>query len=170
MYWKGKIMMATYEHTQKAGWGFWAVIAAMLALAAMFASLLCKVPSEEQNEAAVYWILLGTGIFSVGIMGVAAAMMHSLTVRIDNEQILVRFGGGVWRKRFDLPEIVSARPVRNHWLYGWGIHWGSSGWLYNIAGFDAVELTFSNGKHARIGTDEPDQLAHVIQSRTKQSK
>ncbi|MBN1818185.1 MAG: hypothetical protein JW828_12565 [Sedimentisphaerales bacterium] len=158
-------MKATYEHTQRAGWPFWAVVLAMFAIAVMFGWLLFEAPTDEQGQAAGYWVLLGTGIFSVGLMAAAAAMMYSLTVRIEDEQILIRFGGGVWRKRFHLIDIVSAQPVRNHWLYGWGIHWGSSGWLYNIAGFNAVELTFRNGRHARIGTDEPEELAGAIRSR-----
>ncbi|MBN1124960.1 MAG: hypothetical protein JXA82_08130 [Sedimentisphaerales bacterium] len=161
--------MAIYEHTQRGGWAFWAVVAATVSIAVMFTSLLATTSSGDQDEVVVYWILLGIEIFSVVLLGAAATMMHSLTVRVDDRQILVRFGGGVWRKRFDLLEIVSARPVRNHWLYGWGVHWGSFGWLYNIAGFDAVELTFRNGKHARIGTDEPDELTWAIQSQIKRN-
>jgi len=52
---------------------------------------------------------------------------------------------------------MSAKTTKNHWYYEWGIR----GWLwpkmriYNVSGFDAVEIKVKNGKTYRIGTDEP---------------
>jgi hypothetical protein len=62
-----------------------------------------------------------------------------------------------------LEQITDCKPVKNDWINGWGIHYiGKRCWLYNIAGPDAVELTFKNDKKARIGTDEPEKLAEAI--------
>ena len=38
-----------------------------------------------------------------------------------------------------------------------------NGWLYNVSGFDAVELELASGKLCRIGTDEPGRLLHAIE-------
>ncbi|MBS1223341.1 MAG: hypothetical protein H6R24_19, partial [Proteobacteria bacterium] len=56
------------------------------------------------------------------------------------------------------------RPVRNSWLYGWGIHRTPHGWLYNVSGWEAVEITLASGKRLRLGTDEPGQLTQVLRA------
>jgi hypothetical protein len=58
--------------------------------------------------------------------------------------------------------ITDARPVRNPWYYGLGIHYTSDGWVFNVAGLDAVEIVLENGRKIRIGTDEPERLAAAI--------
>ena len=48
--------------------------------------------------------------------------------------------------------------------FGWGIRlwfWPKM-WIFNVSGFDAVELTMKNGKIYRIGTDEPDALEQAL--------
>jgi len=52
--------------------------------------------------------------------------------------------------------------VRNPWYYGSGIHLTPYGWLYNISGFDTVQITMSGGKSFKIGTDEPVGLEKAI--------
>lgn len=85
-----------------------------------------------------------------------------LTVWLDGEYLRLRFGLGVWWKKFRLAEIREAYPVRNKWWYGWGIRLTPYGWLYNVAGLDAVEIVLSNGKKVRVGTDEPKTLTEAI--------
>jgi len=38
------------------------------------------------------------------------------------------------------------------------------GWLYNVSGLDAVEVTTKSGKKYRIGTDVPAELEQAIRS------
>lgn len=90
-----------------------------------------------------------------------------LTVEVDHEAVRLRFGVGIFKKEFKLRDIVSVRAVRNPWWCGWGIRMLSKGWLYNVAGLDAVELVFKNGRLARIGTDEPQVLEAEIKSRSR---
>jgi hypothetical protein len=52
--------------------------------------------------------------------------------------------------------------VTNPWYYGWGIRWTPKGPLYNVSGFEAVEIRMLSGKSFRIGTDEPDLLRQAI--------
>jgi hypothetical protein len=35
-------------------------------------------------------------------------------------------------------------------------------WIYNVSGFDAVEIKMKDGKTYRIGTDEPEKLEQTI--------
>jgi len=90
-----------------------------------------------------------------------------LTVEVDHEIVRLTFGAGFINKEFKLRDIVSAQAVKNSWWCGWGIKYIGNGWMYNVAGLDAVELTFANGKRARIGTDEPQVLEAEIKSRIK---
>ncbi|GAI51787.1 unnamed protein product [marine sediment metagenome] len=65
-------------------------------------------------------------------------------------------------KRFKLNEIESCQVVKNHWYYGWGIRLTPHGVLYNVSGFDAVEIKLRTGKKFRIGTDVPQELEEAI--------
>jgi hypothetical protein len=81
---------------------------------------------------------------------------------VDGESVRVWFGPGVIRKRIALAEISSWRAVRNPWYVGWGIRAGPRGMIWNVSGFDAVELDLAGGRHFRIGTDEPEVLVRAI--------
>lgn len=69
------------------------------------------------------------------VIALALALFHSLTVTVNRDEVRLRFGIGL---------------IRN-------------GWLYNVSGFDAVELSIANGKVCRIGTDEPRRLLKAIE-------
>ncbi len=106
-------------------------------------------------------------VIGVALMGVFLALFFSLTVEIDATHLTFRFGIGLIRQRIPLAEIVAVKPVRNTWLYGWGIHRTPHGWLYNVSGWEAVEITLVTGKRFRLGTDEPQRLARMLQAITK---
>ena len=72
------------------------------------------------------------------------------------------FGPGVIRKRIPLDEIADVEATRTTFWQGWGIHWTTRGWLYNISGFDAVLVRLRTGKSLLVGTDEPEALANAI--------
>ncbi|MDD4983897.1 MAG: hypothetical protein PHH82_03615 [Candidatus ainarchaeum sp.] len=98
------------------------------------------------------------------------ASFASLQVIIDEKYLRIKFGYGIFRKKFLLNEIKSAKTVKNHWCYGWGIRrwfWPKM-WIYNVSGFDAVEIKLKNGKTYRIGTDEPKKLEEAILHLIKQ--
>jgi len=114
--------------------------------------------------AGVYWGPLPRPVLVVAaVVAISIRVFGSLTVDIDSETLLVRFGFGLVRKRFRLSEILSAKPVRNGWYHGWGIHRLQNGWVYNVSGFGAVEIELSDGSAHRIGTDEPQALAAAIE-------
>ena len=72
------------------------------------------------------------------------------------------FGPGLIRKSWPLEAVVSSKPVRNPWYYGFGIHRTRYGWLYNVSGFNAVEITLRDGTRCRIGTDAPEELNQAL--------
>ena len=112
-------------------------------------------------------LALGDRVFVFGglvMMGVVALLFYDLTVEIDATYLTFRFGVGLIRKRISLVDIVAVQSVRNSWLHGWGIHRTPHGWLYNVSGWEAVEITLVTGKRLRLGTDEPERLAQVLRA------
>ena len=98
------------------------------------------------------------------IILICTLLFDSLTVRVSQQFIQIYFGIGIIRKQFTIVNIQSATIVRNKWYYGWGLRLTTHGWLYNVAGLDAVEIRLHNGKQYRIGTDEPKKLHNAINS------
>lgn len=93
----------------------------------------------------------------------------SLNVVIDEKYLRIKFGYGLFKRHFDLQEIASVKIVKNHWYYGWGIR--SWSWprmrIFNVSGFDAVEIKMKDDKIYRIGTDEPSKLENAIMQSIK---
>ena len=98
----------------------------------------------------------------LAVLAVVLLLFSTLTVEIDGEAIRLWFGVGLIRKRFELAEVRGWAAVRSPWYCGWGIRLGPRGVLWNVSGYDAVELTLADGRHFRIGTDEPDALVAAI--------
>jgi hypothetical protein len=69
-------------------------------------------------------------------------------------------------KRFRYADITGVEIGRTFILDGWGMHFmPGRGWTYNIWGFGCVKLTLG-GKIIRVGTDDAEGLAKVIQAKT----
>jgi hypothetical protein len=139
-------MSTHYRHTQ-VGWVMLGASAAAVALgfAGMPAEAAAAVRASLLLIAAVLLLAFGT-----------------LTAEVTQEAIRLRFGLGLVRKRIPLVDVKSWREVRNPWYSGWGIRLGPAGVLWNVSGFDAVELALAGGRRFRIGTDEPAALAAAI--------
>lgn len=110
------------------------------------------------------WPVQATLIFiaAMGLDLLGVWLFWSLTVAVDSEALEIRFGPGLIRTRWPLHDIASCRPVRTWFWHGWGVHWTFDGWLYNVSGFGAVEVTLRSGRRFRIGSDEPAALAEAI--------
>lgn len=149
--------MSNYQHTQPG-----TLIRVALGLAAVGCGVGCAaMMSAGYSQAA----------FVFGAVGAALALtlilFHSLTVTVSPGEIKVSFGIGLIRTCFRTDTIRSVRAVQNRWYYGWGIRMIPGGWLYNVSGFDAVEIQISERRCYRIGTDEPAALLEAIQSATE---
>jgi hypothetical protein len=95
---------------------------------------------------------------------IVLVLFHSLTVRVSRDVIRLAFGGGLIHRSFAIADIEASAIVRNRWYYGWGIKLIRGGWLYNVSGFDAVEIQLKNGRRYRIGTDQPTELLAAVES------
>ena len=138
-----------YHHTQ---YGTVIILVVGIVIAAMLVHFLIS-ESVHPIEAGLAILLL-----------VTLFLFASLTVEINHGSVVCRFGPGLIRKEIKLSDVTDARPVTNSWLAGWGIRWMPGRYmLWNISGFQAVELTLTNGKRFRIGTDEADLLVRAIQ-------
>jgi hypothetical protein len=96
------------------------------------------------------------------ILATTGILFSSLTVIIWENDLEIRFGPGLIRKKFRLQDIESVKAVRNRWFYGWGIRLTPHGWLYNVSGYSAVEIKLKTGVKYRIGTDVPQELEEAI--------
>jgi len=109
----------------------------------------------------------GTNFAVTAIMALILFILASfstLTVSTNEQFLKIRFGWGIFRKKFPLTEIAAIRKVKNHWYYGWGVRlwfWPYM-WIFNVSGIDAIEIRMKNGKIYRIGTDEPEKLEAAI--------
>ena len=103
-------------------------------------------------------------VIPITILVIVMSLFHSLTVRVSQNEISLSFGIGVIQKSFLTDEIESVAAEQNRWYHGLGIKKISGGWLFNVSGFDAVELRMRNGRLYRIGTDQPQELLAAIES------
>jgi hypothetical protein len=102
-----------------------------------------------------------TGIV-FGTLLISLVLFHSLTVIVTEDQIRIAFGPGLIRRSWALEAVENWKTVRNPWYYGFGIHLVRGGWLYNVSGLQAVELTLRDGRICRIGTDAPEELKQAL--------
>ena len=86
----------------------------------------------------------------------------SMTVEIKDGRLSWWFGFGLIRKSVPLVDLVGGSLVRIKWYHGWGIHLTGNGWLYNVAGFQAVEFRRCDATSFQLGTDEPEVLLAAV--------
>ena len=140
--------MPRYKHTQI---GYVTGGAAAAALPLIYYAF----RAEHDALGGYGWAMLG-GVAGLGVL------FSTLTVVVDEEELRFYFGPGFWTRRIPLDAIEAAEPVRNSVWHGWGIRYTTRGWLYNVSGLDAVELTVRGEGRLRIGTDEPERLAQAL--------
>ena len=149
--------MSLYRHTQI---GYLMVIV-FLAVLVFFAWLQITARAEPPSYDS------GTNFAMTAIMALILFILGSfvtLTVSIDANYLRIKFGYGIFRKKFAVCEIASTTTVKNQWYYGWGVRlwfWPRM-WIFNVSGLDAVEIRMKNGTIYRIGTDEPKTLETAI--------
>lgn len=108
-------------------------------------------------------------IGSLVISLIVLPLFYNLTVKFTQDTIHCSFGIGLISRKIPIHQIESAHQVKNPWYFGWEIRAIPGGWMFNVSGLDAIELTLkSNGKF-RIGTDDPKGLLSAINQAKKES-
>jgi len=139
-----------YEHRQVG----WLTVGASFAIAILICiAAAISVPPERTISYSLVPILL-----------VVAALFSTLTVRVTERQLMWFFGvPGIGRSLL-LSEIASIRAIETSILEGWGIHLTWHGWVWNVAGFNAVQITLRSGTRFAVGTPEPQAVIDAVQS------
>jgi hypothetical protein len=138
--------VTAYRHTQPGNVTRVVALASGVAVAAAFVAV---------GSRPGLWLALAVTL-------VAGIGFGSLTTEVTEDRFTFWFGPGVLRRSFPLADVQSCTPVTNPWWYGWGIHLTPYGWLYNVGGREAVQLTLRTGRALRVGTDEPQRLCETI--------
>lgn len=142
----------SYQHTQHG----WPVRIAFGLAALVFLVMPVVQPLDRPLPRAV---TLGGAVLAVAL----GLLWSRMTIRVDGDRLHWSFGPGWPRFSLPLAEVQSVEVTRTTFWQGWGIHRVRGGWLYNIAGLDAVRITRRDGKHVLLGTDEPRRLASAIE-------
>ncbi len=149
--------MTAYKHTQI---GYLMLVIA-LALLIFFAQIYITSSAEPKSaDSGPNFAITATMALILFII----ASFSTLTASIDENYLQVKFSYEIFTKMFPLNQIASVQSVKNRWYYGWGVKiwfWPYM-WIYNVSGFDAVEITMKDGKIYRIGTDTPGELEAAI--------
>jgi hypothetical protein len=142
-----------YSHTQF-GWTIITVLVAAL--------IIISAAGSRLGPGSPGW---GALMAAEVLLALLVPVFGWLTVTVDREAVTAKFGIGIIRRKIRLMDIESAARVRNKWYYGWGIHRGPGGWIFNVSGLDAVQIVLKRGGKFRIGSDEPEELTRAIRER-----
>lgn len=140
--------MTRYEHTQTGYVMVWVLFVAAYAVAS---GRFFEASSARQISLVISVLFL-----------IAIVVFYKLTIKIEDETLCASFGVGLIRKKLPVSDIAGWEPIRIRWWYGWGIYLTPDGWLYNVGGWEAVEITLRNNKKFALGTDDPDGLISAI--------
>jgi len=142
-----------YEHTQRSP-----RILLLLGLAGAATLAALVLPSTRALALGPRLTLAASALALFG----SGAIFSTLTITVDDERLAWHYGAGLFRKSVPRSEIVAAEPTATMRLEGWGIHLTTRGWLYNVAGRQAVLVTMRGGKRFMLGTDEPAALVGAL--------
>jgi hypothetical protein len=147
----------SYTHTQS---GWWLLVALGFGAAGLLAAIAIVNGGHRPTGGPPAIFALGVAL---AILLITAAFFSTLNVRVDSDTVSWRFGPGLLRFSLPLSEVTAVVPSRTPFWAGIGIHWIFTGWVYNVSGRDAVEITKRDGGKLWIGTDEPLVLAAAIE-------
>lgn len=112
-------------------------------------------------------------VVSVGgtLMFLIALSFRELTVSDEGSELLICFGPlPVFRRRLQFAEIEKVEQAKSTIMDGWGIHMSpSGGWVWNLWGFDCVDVWYREGRKIRIGSDDAVGLAQFLNEKASQN-
>jgi len=143
--------MIRYKHTQFG----WVMVFGLLLVGAII--LITAISNRD------YLHLKGILLSGAFVLFSILLLFNSLTAVVSDKNVKVYFGSGLVHRTIPLEQIQDCTVVRKGFVLGWGIRVGFGVTMWNVSGFDSVELTLkdSNWKF-RIGTDKPDELCDAI--------
>jgi hypothetical protein len=107
----------------------------------------------------------------VVILVAAGGAFSSMTVRVSAAGVDWAYTFGLPRGHLDFRDIDRVEPVTTNLLEGWGIHWTWwHGWLWNVSGFDAVEIHRRGAGPVTLGTNDVAGLYDAIERYRRSSQ
>ena len=146
-----------YDHTQSGP----------LYLLLLAFSILILVLALMMGEIVLQTILYCSG----ALMLLFALSFHHLTVSDEGTGLLIAFGPlPLFRRRLQYSELEKVEPAKSTILDGIGIHISpSGGWVWNIWGYECVDVWYRQGRKVRIGTDDPEGLEKFLEQKIQQN-
>jgi hypothetical protein len=154
--------VAVYREEQLFGWWWYALMAAMVAIACYFFSIRHEA-DQARSEPATLAIVVGLTLPAIFTLGVLR-----MTTEVTATRIEVWFGWvPTYRRAFDAGavrrvEVVTYRPWAD--CGGWGIRTGPDGErVFNARGNRGVRLQMVDGSRLLLGSQTPESLAEAIE-------
>ena len=147
-----------YRQTQWSGFG----LPVLVVFAVMFASVV----ATDVESSTLFDVIVLAVMTAAIIVGV---VFSRLTVSVTRDRVVASFLFGRPRRVIELADVAAVRRVRNLWWHGLGVRKIPGGWMYNVWGFDAVELELTSGEIFRLGSNDPDALFTALASRVTTS-
>jgi hypothetical protein len=119
------------------------------------------------DEIVVQSVILCSG----ALMLLLAFSFCHLSVRDEVVELLITFGPlPLFKRRLKYCELEKVEQARSTIMDGWGIHMSpSGGWVWNLWGYDCVDVWYREGRKLRIGTDDPERLVEFLQEKVRQN-
>ena len=143
-----------YSHTQTAP----------LCLILYASALFCLAVGLTIGETPGVYLAVAVG----GVLALLGTAIHHLTVEDRGDRLAVRFGPlPLMRTAVNYADIGKVEVGRTLLLDGWGVHYSvRGGWVWNLWGRACVVVRLRNGGTLRIGTDDAENLARFLESKT----
>jgi DNA-binding XRE family transcriptional regulator len=104
----------------------------------------------------------GLGVI-FGLLTLVTVIFSSMTIEVNESEILWFFGPGAFLKKLPLEEVGTYTAVKNPLWMGFGIHAYGTGWIYNVSGLLGVNIELKGGSFIRLGSNEPNYLIAAIE-------
>lgn len=109
------------------------------------------------------------GVLVLGIPMIVASLLivlifGALRVEVLPEGVVARLGIGLISRKIEFKDVIEVEQASDPWSYGWGLRRTPYGWLYRVAGCDAVHFKLVDGTIVGVGTDRPGSLLSAIQA------
>ena len=111
---------------------------------------------------------LSITLFSIGAVWFLLGLsFRQLTSRDEGDHLRISFGPlPIFRRTLLYARLEKVAQSRSRLLDGWGIHLCTrGGWVWNLWGFDCVDIDSTGGKKLRLGTDDPEGLAAFLKTK-----
>lgn len=134
----------------------WAYVVGAACAVVCFISLAVRPPQLSHSGVVIVGVVMGACLL--------VTLWMRLEIEVRDHGVYVRLVPFPWIKinltDYVGHEVVTYHPIREYG--GWGIRLTLGGRAYNARGNRGVRITYANGRHVLLGSQQPEQLANAI--------